>query len=58
MSKAVDEISHWPEYDYVVVNHEIEEALAQVRAILIAERLKRTRQTYLVNFVKRLQDGQ
>ena len=58
MSKAVDEISHWPEYDYVVVNHEIEEALSQVRAILIAERLKRTRQTYLVNFVKRLQDGQ
>ena len=58
MSKAVDEISHWPEYDYVVVNHEIEEALAQVRAILIAERLKRMRQTYLVNFVKRLQDGQ
>ena len=54
----MDEISHWPEYDYVVVNHEIEEALAQVRAILIAERLKRTRQTYLVNFVKRLQDGQ
>jgi len=58
MSKAVDEISHWPEYDYVVVNHEIEDALAQVRTILIAERLKRTRQTYLVNFVKRLQDGQ
>ena len=58
MSKAVDEISHWPEYDYVVVNHEIEDALAQVRAILISERLKRTRQTYLVNFVKRLQDGQ
>lgn len=58
MSKAVDEISHWPEYDYVVVNHEIDDALAQVRAILIAERLKRTRQTYLVNFVKRLQDGQ
>ena len=58
MSKATDEISHWPEYDYVVVNHDIEEALTQVRAILTAERLKRTRQTYLVNFVKRLQDGQ
>ena len=58
MSKATDEISHWPEYDYVVVNHDIEEAMAQVRAILTAERLKRTRQTYLVNFVKRLQDGQ
>ena len=58
MSKATDEISHWPEYDYVVVNHDIEKALAQVRAILTAERLKRTRQTYLVNLVKRLQDGQ
>jgi len=58
MSKATNEISHWPEYDYVVVNHDIEEAMAEVRAILTAERLKRTRQTYLVNFVKRLQDGQ
>jgi guanylate kinase len=58
MSKAADEISHWPEYDYVVVNDDVEVALAQVRAILMAERLKRSRQTYLVNFVKRLQDGQ
>jgi len=58
MSKATNEISHWPEYDYVVVNHDIDEAMAQVRSILTAERLKRTRQTYLVNFVKRLQDGQ
>jgi guanylate kinase len=58
MSKAADEISHWPEYDYVVVNQDMEDALAQVRAILTAERLKRARQTYLVNFVKRLQDGQ
>ena len=58
MSKAADEISHWPEYDYVVVNDDVEAALAQVRAILMAERLKRPRQTYLVNFVKRLQDGQ
>ena len=58
MSKAADEISHWPEYDYVVVNQDMEDALGQVRAILTAERLKRARQTYLVNFVKRLQDGQ
>ena len=58
MSKASNEISHWPEYDYVVINQDMEDALAQVRAILIAERLKRARQTYLVNFVKRLQDGQ
>ena len=58
MSKAADEISHWPEYDYVVVNQDMEDALGPVRAILTAERLKRARQTYLVNFVKRLQDGQ
>ncbi len=58
MAKASDEISHWPEYDYVVVNHDVETALGQVRAILHAERLRRARQTYLVNFVKRLQDGQ
>ncbi len=58
MSKAADEISHWPEYDYVVVNHEVEAALAQIRAILTAERLRRGRQAGLVNFVKRLRDGQ
>lgn len=58
MAKASDEISRWSEYDYIVVNHDVDDALAQVRAILTAERLKRTRQTYLVNFVKRLQDGQ
>jgi guanylate kinase len=58
MSKAADEISRWSDYDYIVVNHDMEDALDQVGAILIAERLKRPRQTYLVNFVKRLQDGQ
>ncbi len=58
MAKAADEISHWPEYDYVVVNHDVELALVQVRAILTAERLKRTRQAGLGDFVKRLRDGQ
>ncbi|MDA1099624.1 MAG: guanylate kinase [Proteobacteria bacterium] len=58
MSKAADEISHWPEYDYVVVNHDVDVALAQVRAILTAERLKRVRQAGLGDFVKRLRDGQ
>jgi len=43
MEKAAGEISHWPEYDYVIVNRDIERALAQVKAILEAERAKRTR---------------
>ena len=58
MSKAADEISHWPEYDYVIVNRDLDKALEQVRAILTAERLKRVRQAGLGDFVKRLRDGQ
>src|SRR5690606_11944816 len=54
MAKAADEISHWAEYDYVIVNEDIEESVATVRAILRAERLKRERQTGLVQFVRRL----
>ena len=45
MSRAADEMSHWAEYDYVVVNHDIEEAFAEVQSILRAERLKRERRT-------------
>ena len=55
MAKAADEMSHWAEYDYVVINHDIERAFAEVRAILSAERLKRERQTGLSAFVRRLQ---
>lgn len=51
MAKASGEIAHWDEYDYVVVNHDVDEALAQVRAILAAERLRRARQEGLVGFV-------
>jgi len=54
MSKAADEISHWPEYDYIVVNHSVQNALAEIKAILIAERLKRTRQTGISAFVGKL----
>ncbi|WP_430398223.1 guanylate kinase [Ferrovibrio sp.] len=57
MSKAADEMSHWAEYDYVVVNHDIEQCLAEVYAILRAERLKRHRGLGLVDFVKRLREG-
>jgi guanylate kinase len=56
MSRAADELSHWAEYDYIVVNHEVEESLAQVQAILTAERLKRERQVGLHEFVERLRN--
>ena len=55
MAKAADEMSHWAEYDYVVVNHDLDRAFSDVRAILAAERLKRERQTGLSDFVRRLQ---
>jgi guanylate kinase len=55
MAKAGDEMSHWPEYDYVIVNRDKDEAFAEVRAILAAERLKRERQIGLSNFVRALQ---
>jgi guanylate kinase len=55
MARAADEMSHWGEYDYVVVNHTIENAFVDVRAILAAERLKRERQTGLSAFVRGLQ---
>jgi guanylate kinase len=57
MSKAADEMSHWAEYDYVIVNREIEQAFADVKAILAAERLKRARQPGLYNFVRGLQEN-
>ena len=57
MAKAADEMSHWAEYDYVVVNRDLDRAFSDVRAILAAERLKRERQTGLSDFVRRLQAG-
>lgn len=57
MAKASDEMSHWPEYDYVVVNETVDVAHQQLRAILTAERLRRERQTDLPDFVKRLREG-
>jgi guanylate kinase len=55
MAKAGGEMSHWPEYDYVIVNRDKAEAFAEVRAILAAERLKRERQIGLSDFVRALQ---
>jgi guanylate kinase len=55
MAKAGGEMSHWAEYDYVVVNRDLDRAFGEVRAILAAERLKRERQTGLSAFVRGLQ---
>ena len=57
MSKAADEMSHFPEYDYIVVNNEIATSVAQVEAILTAERLRRERQIGLGDFVRGLREG-
>ena len=57
MSKAADEISHYREYDYIIVNHKISDSVAQVRSILAAERLRRDRQLGLTDFVKYLRQG-
>ncbi len=55
MAKAAGEMSHWPEYDYVIVNRDRAQAFAEIRAILAAERLKRERQIGLSSFVRALQ---
>jgi guanylate kinase len=55
MAKAADEMSHWAEYDYVVINRDLDRAFEEVRAILSAERLKRERQPGLSDFVRGLQ---
>ena len=57
MAKAADEMSHWAEYDYVVVNRDIATSLSNLKAILTAERLKRERQVGMSGFVKGLREG-
>ena len=54
MGKSQAEISHWAEYDYVLINHDLEQAAAELRTILQAERMKRSRQTGLTEFVRAL----
>ncbi len=56
MAKAADEMSHWAEYDYVIVNETVEESLGQLRAIVQAERLRRERRVGLVPFVRGLME--
>ena len=57
MRRAPNEMSHYPEYDYIIVNREVEESIEMAMAILRAERLKRARQTGLGEFVKGLREG-
>ena len=57
MSKAADEMSHWAEYDYVIVNDSLDESIYRVQSILTAERAKRDRLMGLGEFVRGLQAG-
>ncbi|MCZ4280394.1 guanylate kinase [Kiloniella laminariae] len=54
MAKAADEMSHWAEYDYIIVNNDVEQSVADVQSILRAERLKRDRKPGLDGFVRGL----
>lgn len=54
MAEAAQELSHWPEYNYVIVNDCLDNSVAQVQAIITAERLRRSRQIGLTNFVNGL----
>ncbi|MBA4249450.1 MAG: guanylate kinase [Candidatus Puniceispirillum sp.] len=54
MDSALSEMSHWPEYNYVVVNRSLDESVETVHSILIAERHRRKRQTQLADFVNNM----
>jgi len=54
MARANSEISHWDGYDYVLINDDVQTCFAQVLTILNAERLRRSRQTGLIGFVRKL----
>jgi len=57
MSKSEAEISHWAEYDYVIVNEDVSTALAELQTIVNSERMRRRRQMWLGGFVKTLVNG-
>ena len=57
MAKSAEEMSHWSEYDYVIVNRDIDKSVAQAQAIVTAERLRRSRQIGLADFVDGLRAG-
>ena len=57
MARAADEMSHYPEYDYIIVNHDLDQSIDAVHTILKAERLRRSRQANLTEFMKQLREG-
>ena len=57
MAKSAEEMSHWSEYHYVVVNRDLDASVSEVEAIVTGERLRRTRQIGLADFVNRLRGG-
>jgi guanylate kinase len=57
LRNAIEEISHWREYDYILVNRDLDKSFARVRAILTAERLKRVKMIDIENFADRLLNG-
>ncbi len=57
MAKSAEEMSHWSEYEYVIVNHQVDASVAEVQAIITAERARRLRQIGLADFVNRLRAG-
>ena len=54
MSKAKSEISHWIEYDYIIINHDIKKSAKEVKTILDSERKKRIRQKFIFDFIDKL----
>jgi len=57
MAKAADEMSHWDAYDYIVINRDLAQSVAEVQAVLAAERLSRRRLIGVAEFVSRLREG-
>ena len=57
MAKAADEMSHWDAYDYIVINRDLTQSVAEVQAVLTAERLNRRRLIGVSEFVSRLREG-
>lgn len=57
LRNAIAEIAHWSDYDYVIVNHDLQESVAAAKAILLAEKFRRQRQPGLDSFVSDLQGG-
>ena len=56
MRKSIDEIMHWKEYDYVIVNRDFDKTLNEVKSIIVSEKLRRVRNNQLEKFVETLTD--